>query len=350
MPQRSASVLLVNLAVVLALLVVMLGGWTRINDAGLGCPDWPGCYGHIVLPGSEQALAQAQALYPDQLLVAGKGWLEMVHRYAASSLGLLVLLLAWLGWKRRAESSYPVGLGIVLLILVCVQGAFGMWTVTLKLLPIVVTLHLLGGLAILSLLVLLRFRVLRWHRAAQWPDVSQTVAVRRRQGKGWVMLATAVLFGQIALGGWTSANYAGWACTDWLQCEQGGAVSLDFAAGFTPALETGPNYQGGHMPREARAAVQMTHRAGAVAVLILIALMIWRLGRSGWPRPALVTVALLVVVQIGLGIANIIYAVPIPLAMAHHGGAVVLLLSLVWLSQQDLVVDKETVYACAQSC
>ncbi|UTW11135.1 COX15/CtaA family protein [Marinobacterium rhizophilum] len=344
MPRRSLTVLLINVAVVLALLVVMLGGWTRINDAGLGCPDWPGCYGHIVLPGSEQALAEAQALYPDQPLLAAKGWLEMVHRYAASSLGLLMLALAWLGWKRRRDGRYPTRLSIALLCLVCLQGAFGMWTVTLKLLPLVVTLHLLGGLAILSFLVLLRFRILRWQQAARLAPVHQ------RQGKGWITLATLVLFGQIALGGWTSANYAGWACTDWLQCERGGGVSLDFATGFTPALETGPNYQGGHMPRDARAAVQMTHRAGAVLVLLVVGVMTWRLRKAGWPRAPLITIGLLVVLQIALGIANIIYAVPIPLAMAHHGGAVVLLLSLVWLSQQDLVVDKEAVYACAQSC
>jgi heme a synthase len=346
MPRRSRTVLLINVAVVLALLVVMLGGWTRINDAGLGCPDWPGCYGHIVLPGSEQALARAQALYPDQPLLAAKGWLEMVHRYAATSLGLLMLALAWLGWKRRLDGQYPAKLSIALLLLVCLQGAFGMWTVTLKLLPLVVTLHLLGGLAILSLLVLLRFRLLRWRQA----ELRLAAPMRQRQGKGWIMLATLVLFGQIALGGWTSANYAGWACTDWLQCERGGGESLDFVAGFTPALETGPNYQGGHMPRDARAAVQMTHRAGAVVVLLVVGIMVWRLRKAGWPRPRLITVGLLVVLQIALGIANIIYAVPIPLAMAHHGGAVVLLLSLVWLSQQDLVVDKEAVYACAQSC
>jgi len=346
MPQRASSVVLINLAVVLALLVVMLGGWTRINDAGLGCPDWPGCYGHIVLPGSEEALAQAQALYPDQPLVAGKGWLEMVHRYAASSLGLLVLWLAWLGWKRRADRRYPAGLSIALLLLVCVQGAFGMWTVTLKLLPIIVTLHLLGGLVILSLLVLLRFRILSWRQVA----AGSSGAERTLRGKSWIVLATFALFGQIALGGWTSANYAGWACTDWLQCERGGAQTLDFVAGFTPALDTGPNYQGGHMPRDARAAVQMTHRAGAVVVVVLVATMIWRLGRAGWSRGSLMLVGGLVVLQVALGVANIIYAVPIPLAMAHHGGAVVLLLSLVWLSQQDRVVDKEIVYARTQSC
>lgn len=346
MPQRASSVVLINLAVVLALLVVMLGGWTRINDAGLGCPDWPGCYGHIVLPGSEEALAQAQALYPDQPLVAGKGWLEMVHRYAASSLGLLVLWLAWLGWKRRADRRYPAGLSIALLLLVCVQGAFGMWTVTLKLLPIIVTLHLLGGLVILSLLVLLRFRILSWRQVA----AGASGAERTLRGKSWIVLATFALFGQIALGGWTSANYAGWACTDWLQCERGGAQTLDFVAGFTPALDTGPNYQGGHMPRDARAAVQMTHRAGAVVVVVLVATMIWRLGRAGWSRGSLMLVGGLVVLQVALGVANIIYAVPIPLAMAHHGGAVVLLLSLVWLSQQDRVVDKEIVYARTQSC
>ena len=346
MTQGSRSVCLINLAVVVALIVVMLGGWTRINDAGLGCPDWPGCYGHIILPGSEEALARAQALYPVQQLVAGKGWLEMVHRYAASSLGVLTMLLAWQGWRRRADKHYPARLSMMLLGLVVVQGLFGMWTVTLKLLPLVVTSHLLGGTLILSLLLLLRFQIVRWHRLAAMPGS----AVHRLAGKGWIMLATGALFVQIALGGWTSANYAGWACTDWLQCERGGTQSLDFAAGFTPALKTGPNYQGGHLPREARAAVQMTHRAGAVMVMLLVALMIWRLDSAGWPRLPLLAVGLLLLFQLALGVANIIYAVPIPLAMAHHGGAVLLLFSLVWLSQKDLVIDKESTYACAQSC
>ncbi len=346
MSQRPGPVFLITFAIVLALIVVMLGGWTRINDAGLGCPDWPGCYGHIVLPGSDEALSRAQALYPDQPLVAGKGWLEMVHRYAASSLGFLVLLLAAAGWKRRKDARYPVRLGILLLGLVVLQGVFGMWTVTLKLLPLVVTLHLLGGMIILSLLLLLRFQILR----AQRPPLQASArAWEQRRGGRWIMLTMVVLFVQIALGGWTSSNYAGWACTDWLQCESGISQPLDLAAGFTPTLETGPNYQGGHLPRDARAAIQMTHRAGAVLVMFFMAVMIWRLRSAGWPKGPLLTVAFLMVLQIGLGVANIIHAVPIPLAMAHHGGAVVLLFSLVWLSQKDPVVEKEKVYACAQS-
>ncbi|GGO88176.1 heme A synthase [Marinobacterium nitratireducens] len=331
-------------AVLLALVVVMLGGWTRINDAGLGCPDWPGCYGHIVLPGSEEALAIAQARYPDQPLLAHKGWIEMVHRYVAGTLGLLVLALAVAGWRRRRVEGYPAVLSMTLLGLVVVQALFGMWTVTLKLLPIVVTLHLLGGLLILAGLVLLRFRLLRFYRGSAGRPVA------RRRGRSWVLAALIVLFLQIALGGWTSANYAGWACTDWLLCERGQTQALDFHGGFEVTLETGPNYQGGQLPREGRAAIQMTHRAGALLVLLVVAIMIWRLARAGWHKGELLGVAALAAAQVGLGVANIVYAVPIPLAMAHHGGAVLLLLSLVWLYQRDAVIEKENCYACAQSC
>ncbi|NVK42891.1 MAG: COX15/CtaA family protein [Oceanospirillaceae bacterium] len=331
-------------AVLLALVVVMLGGWTRINDAGLGCPDWPGCYGHIVLPGSEEALERAQTLYPDQPLLAHKGWIEMVHRYVAGTLGLLVMTLSVAGWRRRKLDGYPTFLSIALLGLVVVQALFGMWTVTLKLLPVVVTLHLLGGLLILSGLTLLRFRLRRFYRSSG-ADITP-----EREGRNWVLAALIVVFLQIALGGWTSANYAGWACTDWLKCETADAPSLDFAGGFALTLETGPNYQGGHLPREGRAAIQMTHRAGAMLVLLVVMAMIWRLAAAGWSKGPLLTVAALLCGQIALGVANIVYAVPIPLAMAHHGGAVLLLLSLVWLYQRDAVIEKESCYACAQSC
>ncbi|MFC6671020.1 COX15/CtaA family protein [Marinobacterium aestuariivivens] len=333
-----------HIGVILALVVVMLGGWTRINDAGLGCPDWPGCYGHIVLPGSEEAIAKAQALYPDQPLLADKGWIEMVHRYVAGSLGLLILILAVAGWRRRHLVRYPVRLSLALCGLVILQALFGMWTVTLKLLPLVVTLHLLGGLLILSLLALLRFRLLQFYRGHA-PGESATA-----RGRGWILAALLVLFLQIALGGWTSANYAGWACTDWLLCERQQAQTLDFPNGFDLMHEIGPNYQGGQLPREARAAIQMTHRAGAILVLLVTGIMLWQQARAGAERRPLLAIASLLALQIGLGFANIVYAVPIPLAMAHHGGAVLLLLGLVWLYQRDAVSDKESCYACAQNC
>ena len=210
-----------------SLVVVLLGGWTRLNDAGLGCPDWPGCYGELILPDSTQALEQAQLRFPEARLDPEKGWLEMVHRYAAGSLGVLILLIALLSLRVRRLPGYPLTLALGLLGLVTVQALFGMWTVTLKLLPQVVTLHLLGGLLTLTLLVRLASRLRRVCHQQSVPRISR-----------WVQLAMLLLFLQVALGGWTSANYAGWACTDWLECNSAVEVELDFAAGFelTPQI------------------------------------------------------------------------------------------------------------------
>ena len=207
---------LCHIAILLALVVVLLGAWTRINDAGLGCPDWPGCYGEMILPVDKTKLESAQQLYPDQPLVEAKGWLEMVHRYAAGILGLMIAALAYLGWKERYRNDYPLLLSFGLLVLVILQAAFGMWTVTMKLLPQVVTLHLLGGLLTLSLLFVLRYKLKRIYQQVKPPG-----PVRHKR---WIVIGAALLFGQIMLGGWTSSNYAGWACTDWLVCERGEKV------------------------------------------------------------------------------------------------------------------------------
>jgi len=305
---------LATLAIGLALVVVLLGGWTRLNDAGLGCPDWPGCYGTWVLPDDHVELAEA---HPDALIDLRKGWIEMIHRYAAGSLGLLVLALAILGWRRRGVPDYPLGLSFGLLLLVMVQAVFGMWTVTLKLLPIVVTLHLLGGLATLTVLMLLRQRLSGLQRASgRWGKPHFGISI-----------LLAALFIQLALGGWTSTNYAGWACSDWLYCQSEQAVEFDFSTGLNPVMSVGPNYEGGLLPAEARAAIQVTHRAGALMLILVSALVTWSLRyRRTLYRPLLVYWGLLVL-QVGLGVANVIWMLPLGLAVAHHAGAVALLLA-----------------------
>lgn len=318
---------LATLAVLLALIVVLLGAWTRLNDAGLGCPDWPGCYGTWVLPADHAALTLA---HPDAVIDLRKGWIEMIHRYAAGTLGLLILVLAVMAYRQRQREAYPVQLSYALLILVLAQGLFGMWTVTLKLLPIIVTLHLLGGLTTLMLLVLLRQRL---KRLAQSEGFTCS--------HPWIRLMLLALFLQLALGGWTSTNYAGWACSDWLYCHRDQPVAYDFATGLNPVMSIGPNYEGGLLPADARAAIQVTHRLGA-GLLILVSLLA---SRRLWQNPSLRKTLCgywcVLLGQAGLGVANVIWLLPLGLAVAHHVGAVVLLLMLLHLNYKARVVDQE---------
>ena len=305
-----------NGAIVLALVVILLGGWTRLNDAGLGCPDWPGCFGSLVLPSD---LAKVEAVAPHygvEEVDMFKGWLEMIHRYAASLLGLVVMWLAYLGWRNRNVDNYPVKLSIGLLALVICQGIFGMWTVTMKLLPIIVTTHLLGGLTTLSLLVLLRQSLRRVNTGEQASSATKPVKI-----------LFVALFLQLALGGWTSTNYAGWACTDWVYCHETYDTQYDFASGLNPFMEVGVNYEGGQLSIEARTAIQVTHRLGALILTLAAFWVVFKYWSHTRARPALIALLVSLGLQIVLGVMNVIYLVPLSLAVAHHGVAVLVLLS-----------------------
>ena len=315
--------IITNITLLFACVVVFLGGWTRLNYAGLGCPDWPGCYGELIMPGDEQRLAFIQQRYPEQPIDTYKSWLEMIHRYAAGSLGLLVLLLCYLR-VRWSKATMVVGyLPFIILFIVVVQAIFGMLTVTLKLLPIVVTLHLLGGLTTLGLLLLLRLK-------QGSKPIMKSPQIKLEEFQNWVRLTFAVLVLQILLGGWTSANYAGWACSDWITC--GNNVVLDFEQGFSLATDISKNYEGGVLSNEARAAIQVTHKTvGALFLILITVVSIKYFTVSKQVRNLLITAVVLSYIQAALGVANIIFGVPLNLATAHHAGAVVLLLSLVWL-------------------
>lgn len=329
--------LLVNLALGLAVIVVLLGGWTRLNYAGLGCPDWPGCYGELIVPGDADRLAQIQLRYPEQPIDTYKGWLEMIHRYAAGTLGLVILTISMVSFrlKQQSEAGY---LPYILLVLVTVQALFGMWTVTLKLLPQVVTAHLLGGLATLSLIFCLRQRLV----------VKATSTLKKAESKlsgAFIQRALAggmlVLVLQLALGGWTSANYAGWSCANWVSCN-GSDIGLDFRTGFSFATDLTVNYEGGNLPVEARAAIQVVHRLMAVFLLLyLLSLyLLFRRKAMNLSQPAL-WVLIIALAQAGLGIANVVWALPLSLATAHHAGAVCLLLAMLWLYQRSHEYSKE---------
>ncbi|BBB28273.1 COX15/CtaA family protein [Neptunomonas japonica] len=339
MMQRNLSIL-VNSALLLALVVVLLGGWTRINYAGLGCPDWPGCYGSLILPSEPIQLQQLQSAFPNQPIDTYKGWLEMTHRYAAGTLGLLILGIALLNYKNRNTELSLGYLPLALLVLVTIQALFGMWTVTLKLLPPIVTLHLLGGLLTLTLLFILQAK-LRRIRAAVCSTVSKKTdpshslrvfSITRFK----ILIGVILLFIQLALGGWTSANYAGWACSDWILCNHNADTTLDFVRGFELSTDIEANYEGGLLSLEARAAIQMTHRGMALLLIAYLLWLSWNLHKlSGVFKRPVQLVLLLTITQAGLGIANVIWAVPLPLATAHHAGAVGLLLAMLWLYQRS---------------
>ena len=309
------------LATVLAVLVVLLGAYTRLTHAGLGCPDWPGCYGFIAVPASEAQLAHAQSSFPHAPVEAEKGWNEMIHRYFAGSLGLLILGMALQAWRRREQPRQPLKLPLLLLGVVVAQAAFGMWTVTLKLWPQVVTGHLLGGFATLSLLFLLSLRL-------SGRFVAQAVPASLRY---LAALGLILVIGQIALGGWVSSNYAAVACGDFPTCHGQWLPAMDFANGFHLTQHIGPNYLGGQLDSDARTAIHVTHRLGALLVLLTLLPLSWQLRKQGFSRLAgLLLLAL--TLQICLGISNVLLQLPLAVAVAHNIGGACLLLVLVLLN------------------
>ncbi|OFJ41926.1 cytochrome B [Pseudomonas koreensis] len=305
-------------ATLLALIVVLLGAYTRLTHAGLGCPDWPGCYGFISVPKSEAQLAHAELHFPDAPVEAHKGWNEMIHRYFAGTLGLLISVLAGRAWVNRRHPGQPVKLPLFLLAVVIAQAAFGMWTVTLKLWPQVVTGHLLGGFATLSLLFLLTLRL---------SGVLPALTVPKRL-QYWATAGLLLVIGQIALGGWVSSNYAAVACIDFPTCHGQWLPPADFANGFHLTQHIGPNYLGGQLDSDARTAIHLTHRIGALLVTVVLLGLAWQLKVVGMTRLAgLLLIAL--AAQITLGISNVLFHLPLPVAVAHNAGGAALLLTLV---------------------
>ena len=306
------------LATLLALLVVLLGAYTRLTHAGLGCPDWPGCYGFLSVPQSEAQLAHVELHFPDTPVEADKGWSEMVHRYFAGALGLMIAVLAARAWRQRHVPDQPLKLPLFILLVVFAQAAFGMWTVTLKLWPQVVTGHLLGGFATLSLLFLLTLRL---------SGVLPALAVPRRLQR-WATAGLVLGILQIALGGWVSSNYAAVACIDVPTCHGEWWPAADFANGFHLTQHIGPNYLGGQLDSDARTAIHLTHRMGAVALTLVLLGLAWQLRKVGMTRLAGLLLAALAV-QISLGVSNVVFHLPLTVAVAHNAGGAALLLTLV---------------------
>lgn len=316
-------------AVVLTACVVMLGAYTRLKDAGLGCPDWPGCYGHVTVPLTQDAVAKANALYPEQPLDATRAWPEMVHRHFAQSLGLLIVSLLVMTWWARRQTILPWRHVLFLFVWVCFQGALGAWTVTMKVYPPVVMAHLLGGFTLLAALLLLALRL---------QPAMVAVEPMRPVARRWAVLGLVLLVGQIALGGWTAANYAAMHCVGSYSlplCHPGWREAVDFGNAlrlFDPVAAT---FQyAPHLGDDAKRAIHVLHRLGAMiagSYLIGLAVILWRRSQSRRFRALAAALLLVVLTQIGLGLANVLFGLPLAVAVAHNATAAALLLLLVGL-------------------
>lgn len=308
-------------AVALTFVVIVVGAYVRLEDAGLGCPDWPGCYGQMLgVPDERHEVERAQQAFPGKTVDKARAWKEMFHRYLAGSLGLLILAVALLAWRRRAGIGRSPWLATGLVALVAFQAALGMWTVTLLLKPAIVTLHLLGGMTTLALAEWLALRELA-------PPAPPPEASRRL--RPWAGAALAVLAAQIALGGWVSANYAALACVDFPTCQGAWVPPMDFSSAFHVVRELGMTAAGAPLSQEALTAIQWSHRLGALLTTVVLgALAVLALRQPGL-RAAGGILGALLVLQVALGIANVLLRLPLALAAAHNAVAALLLATLV---------------------
>ena len=310
--------------------LVVFGAFTRLTDSGLGCPDWPGCYGHMSPVGAAQDIAQAQSVMPDGPVTFAKAWIEMIHRYLATGVGVLILVLALFSSFDRKRHGRSVVWPWLTLVWVCVQGAFGALTVTLKLFPAIVTLHLMGGLGLLALL--------RWQQmTSPWYEAGHggyaylqtpTVGLRRA-----VKAVLALLTVQIALGGWVSTNYAVMACTDFPTCHGTWWPAMDFSSAFEVWRDLGHTASGALLPFEALVAIHYVHRLMAYVVVLAMLVLGLALWRRAMLAPA-IAIWTLTMWQFLSGLSNVVLGWPLMGALAHTAGAAALVILLVgwWAS------------------
>jgi cytochrome c oxidase assembly protein subunit 15 len=314
---------LAAIAAIIAFCVIVLGAYVRLSHAGLGCPDWPGCYGQLTWPAESQEVLDANQQFPERPVESDKAWKEMVHRYLAGCLVLLVVAINILAWKADKQGRDFKRISAFLLALILFQAALGMWTVTLKLWPIVVMGHLLGGLATFSILLWMTYRS---RESSSGPTPEGYANLRPL-----IMAGMAVLVVQLALGGWTSSNYSALACPDFPTCQGQWWPQANFSEGFVLWREIGVDYEGGVLDLPSRIAIQLAHRVGALVTLIVLGLLAFRLSRQAETRRSGAVLGILLVTQIGLGILNILLFLPLPNAVAHNAVGALLVASMVWL-------------------
>lgn len=323
--------------------LILFGAFTRLTDSGLGCPDWPGCYGNSSPLGAHAEISQAQAEMPTGPVTHQKAWIEMIHRYLATAVGVLILSLCGLAWWARRKgqvhsTAYP-WLATFTLIWVCLQGAFGALTVTMKLFPAIVTLHLLGGLGLLALLAA---------QLAMLPagGAAPVGVLQDRRLWVWAWLGLAVLVLQVALGGWVSTNYAVLACQQFPMCQGRWWPEMDFRQGFELWRELGMTAAGDHLPFAALTAIHMTHRLAALVVFLVLGALAWHLRKfPGGRRPSLWLVGLLVLQGL-TGLSNVVLGWPLLAAVMHTGGAA----ALVWVLVQILMAGRSPSHMQSWGC
>ncbi|MEO9495243.1 MAG: COX15/CtaA family protein [Vibrio splendidus] len=322
--QNKAPDLLIHmmrLTILLTLTVIVLGAYTRLSDAGLGCPDWPGCYGKITVPSNTQAVNQANLQFPERALEADKAWIEMIHRYFAGTLGLLIfVVVAWCIKKNITAAGLPLLISATVIF----QALLGMWTVTLKLMPVVVMAHLMGGFTLLSLLCLLYCRLSQFQNRFGEASYSSLLKVS-------ALFGLLIVVGQILLGGWTSSNYAALVCTQLPICEGNWVSYLDFKNAFDFAQHGHDNYEFGVLEYPARLTIHVMHRFGAIVAtltVLMIVYQLWKLGKVPQQKLSII-VAMVLFAQVSLGISNVLFHLPISVAVLHNLMAAMLLVSMV---------------------
>lgn len=312
---------LIFAAAVLTFIVVVVGAFVRLSDAGLGCPDWPLCYGKLTPIHAAEEIAKAESAQPGGPVSMAKAWKEMFHRYIAKLLGLLIIVIAALAWLKRRQLDQSPWLATALFVAVCLQGAFGAWTVTMMLMPLIVTGHLLGGMTVLSLLTWLSARQLNWPAI----DVKTLPPLLTRAAP----IALALLVGQIALGGWVSTNYAAMGCPDLPWCKGQIVPPMEFGHGFTLLRDLGKTADGEFLSLEALTAIHWTHRLGALVLFVLLGWFGSKLLRQRALRSLGIMLLALLCLQVGIGLAIVALQLPLYLAVAHNAGAALLLMSMV---------------------
>ncbi|MDP3188068.1 heme A synthase [Limnobacter sp.] len=315
---------LVAFTTVLTFLLIMLGAFVRLTDAGLGCPDWPGCYGKLTPTHAAEEIALAvQIQGGDHGPVSiPKAWKEMVHRYVATFLGILIIGIMVMAWKKRSELKQSPALATWLFFAVCLQGAFGAWTVTLLLKPAIVTGHLIGGMTILGMLTWL------WLRQT---SPARTVASVQNASRLRLLARVGLLavIAQIILGGWVSTNYAAVVCTDFPTCHGSMWPNMEFDHAFHIVRELGETADGEILNVASLTAIHFIHRLGALVVTAILAFLVFALWRNPGSKPLAVKVAAVLGLQIAMGIGNVVFQLPLWLAVAHNGGAALLLVTLI---------------------
>ena len=298
----------------LTLDLIMVGSFTRLTDSGLGCPDWPGCYGKSNPWSASDQIFEAQAALPTGPVTASKAWIEMTHRYFALAVGVLIIVLTVQAWRRAGRTAPATSpwWASTALVWVCVQGLFGALTVTMKLQPAIVTLHLLGGIGL--------FAILTWIALREGPAVQPITAPRVRSA---AIAALGVVILQIGLGGWVSSNYAVMACPDFPLCQGQWLPPMDFSSGFTWWRALGQTDDGNVIAVQALVSIHWVHRAFAMVVVAAVAVLIWQLRRSGFSHLPQALASLLLL-QVLTGLSNVVLQWPLLLAVMHSGGAALL--------------------------